>query len=121
VSNAEELEALEREIGGLTDELAGLLLEKHVQASLDRAEQKEKEAALVKALPGKLKNEGKEEVRIRTVSGLMIVVHTRYYRRRCDRRSRKRHKGVYAGLVLLGTRALHALAGFFGRRLVGVA
>jgi predicted nucleic acid-binding Zn-ribbon protein len=69
VSSAEELEALEREIRGCTDTLASLLLERPVQASLDAEAQREKEAELIRNRPAKMKNEGCEGARIRTVSG----------------------------------------------------
>ncbi len=35
-------------------------------------------------------------------NGQEITVWVRYYRRRCDRRRGKGHRGVYAGVVLLG-------------------
>lgn len=101
LTNPEELEALEREIRACTDALASLLLERRVQASLDAEEQREQEAELIRALPQKIKNEGYETVRIRTVSGLCITVRARYYRRPCARRKNRRN-GFYAGLVLLG-------------------
>jgi len=101
VSSAEELEALEREIRSCTDTLASVLLERHVQASLDAEAQREKEAELIRSWPAKMKNEGYEWVRIRTVSGLCITVRARYYRRPCMRRQGRR-SGIYAGLVLLG-------------------
>lgn len=49
-----------------------------------------------------MKSEGFEIVRIQTRGGVSIELCVRYYRRSCDRRSGKRHKGMYAGLVLLG-------------------
>ncbi len=102
VSNAEELEALEREIRAETDRLASVLLERQVQANLDSPEQQAAEAELIGAWPGRLKSEGWVRVRIRMANGQEITVWVRYYRRRCDRRRGKRHRGVYAGLVLLG-------------------
>lgn len=69
VSSAEELEALEREIRAETDRLASVLLERQVQANLDSAEQQGAEAELIQAWPERLKNEGRERVRIRTVGG----------------------------------------------------
>lgn len=51
---------------------------------------------------GRMKSEGFESVRIQTRTGDMIQIRVRYYRRACDRRNGKRHKGVYAALVLLG-------------------
>jgi hypothetical protein len=102
VHTPEDLEALERELRGYTDQLGALLLEMHLQASLDCEEQQEKEEALIRFWPGRLRSEGYERVRIFTLEDLWITVWVRYYRRGCDRRSGKRHKGVYGGLVLLG-------------------
>jgi hypothetical protein len=102
ISGPEALEALEREICSGTDELARLMFEPRLQQALDSEEVKEAERQFIRALPGKLKNEGQEEVRICTGSGLWIRVRVSYYRRRCDRRNKKRSRGVYAGLVLLG-------------------
>ena len=102
VHTAEELEALEREIRGYTDQLGALLVEMHLQASLDCEEHQKKEEELVRSWPGRLKSDGYERVRIFTLGGVWITVRARYYCRACDRRSGKRHKGVYGGLVLLG-------------------
>ncbi len=102
VNGAEDLEALEREICGYTDRLAALVLQEHVQALVDSPEQQEKEKELIRSWPGRMRSEGVETVRIRTVGGVWIQIQVRYYRRVCHRRSGKRHKGVYAALVLLG-------------------
>ena len=99
---AEELEALEGEIQSQTGELGRLIIEHHVQQALESAAIKDEEKRLIGAMPGKLKNEGREEVRICTGSGLRIRVRVSYYRRRCDRRKKKRSRGVYAGLILVG-------------------
>jgi hypothetical protein len=101
VHTAEE-EALEREIRGYTDQLGALLLELHLQTSLDCEEQQKKEEELVRSWPGRLKSDGYERVRIFTLEGVWITVRARDSRRACDRRSGKRYKGVYGGLVLLG-------------------
>ena len=102
IDSPEALEAVERELRKGADELIALLLQKHLQENLDSEEQLTKEAELIKPWPGRMKNEGFEAVWIYTMSGLLIQVRVRYYRRSCDRRSGKRYKGVYAGLVLLG-------------------
>src|SRR5918999_1854718 len=102
VRTPEELEALEREIRGYTDQLGALLLELHLQASLDGEEHQKKEEELVRSWPGRLRSDGYERVRIFTLGGFWITVWARYYCRACDRRSGKRYKGVYGGLVLLG-------------------
>lgn len=102
ISSPEELEMLEREIRALTDHLGALLLQKKLQAALDSDEQQEKEAELIRAWPGRMKSEGYETVYILMAGGFRIQVKVRYYRRACHRRNKKRHKGVYGGLVLLG-------------------
>ena len=102
VTTPEELEALEREIRALTDQLASLILGQKIQESLDSEESREAEKILVKSWPTKLKNEGSIKVNIRTSTGFIVEISTRYYRRNCDRRKGKRLKGIYAGLVLLG-------------------
>ena len=102
ITTGEELEALEGEIRSRTDELARLTLEHQLQQALDSEALKEAQRRLIKAWPGRLKNEGKQAVRICIASGLWITVRVNYYRRRCDRRHKKRGKGVYAGLVILG-------------------
>ena len=96
------LEQLERSLREAMNDLAALLLQKHLQASLDTDELKAQEANLIKSCPGKLKNEGLVTVQIYTLSGLLIQVRVRYYRRSCDRRKGKRYRGIYAGLLLLG-------------------
>jgi hypothetical protein len=102
VHTPEELEAFERELRGYTDQLGALLLELHLQASLDCEEHQKKEEELIRSWPGRLKSDGYERVRIVTLGGVGITVWARYYCRGCDRRSGKRYKGVYGGLVLLG-------------------
>src|SRR5919109_25909 len=102
VHTPEGLEALEREIRGYTDQLGALLVEMHLQASLDGEEHQKKEEELIRAWPGRLRSDGYERVGIFTLGGVWITVRARYYCRACDRRSGKRYKGVYGGLVLLG-------------------
>ena len=98
----EDLEVLEQEIMGLTNNLGALLLQKKLQAALDSDEQQQKEAELIRAWPGRMKSEGYETVYILTAGGFRIEVKVRYYRRSCHRRNNKRYKGVYGGLILLG-------------------
>ncbi|MDD4275350.1 MAG: hypothetical protein PHG14_16685 [Desulfobacter postgatei] len=49
-----------------------------------------------------MKSEGFETVSIQLCTGISVDICVRYYRRSCDRRNRKRYKGAYAGLILLG-------------------
>ncbi len=102
VNNAEEMEELERDIRQLTDQLGALLLGKKIQESLDAPEGADAEKELVKNIPKKLKSEGKKLVYIDTSFGYQIPVWVRYYLRNCDKKRKKRHKGLYAGLILLG-------------------
>jgi hypothetical protein len=102
VNGPEDLEALEREIRECTDRLGALVLQTRIQALVDSPEQQAKEKELIGSWPGRLRSEGYEIVRIRTMGGFWIRIRVRYYRRACHRRSGKRHKGVYAALVLLG-------------------
>lgn len=102
VTNAEELEELEREIRRLTDRLGSLLLGKKVQAALDAPAGEAAEQELVKCIPKRLKSEGKKAVHLETCFGYQITVWGRYYRRNCDRKRRQQKAGLYAGLVCLG-------------------
>ena len=102
VGTPEELEALEREIRGQTARLGALLMQRQLQAHLDSEEQEARERTLLDALPGKMQSEGREAVRVLTREGVEIILWVRDDRRACDRRNGKRHKGVYAGLVLRG-------------------
>jgi len=52
--------------------------------------------------PGRMKSEGLETVSIQLCTGSSVDIRVRYYRRSCDRRSGKRYKGAYTGLILLG-------------------
>ncbi len=102
VNNAEEMEELERDIRQLTDQFGALLLGKKIQESMDAPEGADAEKELVKNIPKKLKSEGKKLVYIDTSFGYQIPVWVHYYLRNCDKKRKKRHKGLYAGLILLG-------------------
>ena len=52
--------------------------------------------------PGRMKSEGFETISVQLCTGSSVDIRVRYYRRSCDRRNRKRYKGAYAGLILLG-------------------
>jgi hypothetical protein len=100
VGNAEELETLERDIRQLSDRLGSLIVGRHLQHALDSDVVQQEEAALIKAWPKPLKNDGKQSVIIRTAHGMSVTVRVTYYRRQGKRRGPKRHPGVYAGLVV---------------------
>jgi len=102
VTSPEDLEALEQEIRQRTDHLGSLLVGYHLQQALDSAALQAEQAQLVRQWPKPLKNDGKVQVRVRTVQGLAVPVWVTSYRRKGQRRTGKRYAGVYAGLVLLG-------------------
>lgn len=102
IDSPEALEQLERSLREATDNLTALVLQKHLQASLDTSVTRDREKELAKSCKGHLKNEGLVEVWLYTMSGLLIRVKVRYYRRSCDRCQGKRYRGIYAGLILLG-------------------
>ena len=103
VSNAEELETLEREVRQLTDHLGGLLVGQQLQQTLSSEALQVDEAALVRDWPKRLTSDGLVKVTIRTQQGLSCEVRTRYYRRK-GRSGAKRGQGLYPGLALLGIR-----------------
>jgi len=69
---------------------------------LDSPEQQAQEKEFVRNCGNRMKSEGYEAVQIQTKGGCRIQIRARYYRRSCDRRNKKRYKGMYAGLVLIG-------------------
>jgi hypothetical protein len=95
------LEALEREASELSGQLSDLLVAAQVQVALCSVERRAEEEALVKAYPKKLRSAGWREVELRCTHGHPVTVKARYFSRRPGRQ-RKREKGCYPGLVLLG-------------------
>ncbi len=69
---------------------------------MDSPEQQAQEKEFVRNCGNRMKSEGYEAVQIQTKGGCRIQIRARYYRRSCDRRNKKRYKGMYAGLVLIG-------------------
>lgn len=120
VTSPTELEEMEREIRQLTDRLAAAILGQKVQRSMDSEAGQEAERELIKKHPQRLKSEGKKSVTIRTWYGSDLTLNVCYYRRNCDRRKKKRHAGLYAGLVLLGIfeRCTPALTSEIGQMVV---
>lgn len=102
VSSSEELEALEKEMRDRANCLCALAVGLQIQQALDSEAGKEAQKQLRGAWPHPLRDKGKESVRIRTASGLEGVIQVSYFTRKCDRRGRRRHPGVYLGLLWLG-------------------
>ena len=99
----ERCEAMEQEIRGLVDLLGGLLLGLKIQQTIDSDEVEQAEQDLVKKLPKKLKSEGRKKVHIETSFGYQITIWTRYYTQKGRKRGiKKRRRGLYPSLALLG-------------------
>jgi len=98
----EELEPLEQEIRDLTDELAALVTGRQIQHSLDSEELQEAQRKLTTEWPHRLKNHESEGVWVRTANGYEVWVKARYFRRAGKRWGKRRYRGFYLGLLLLG-------------------
>ncbi len=96
------VETLEKDILKITGGLATHMIASRWQAQLDSEAPQAQEKEVIDALPGNLRDEGLETVNIRTATGLTIPLKLRYYRRRCDKKPGKRHKGVYPVFLVLG-------------------
>jgi hypothetical protein len=102
VKNADELEAIEREIIKATDRLAGLMIAQKVQQALDSPEVQQESCELIDALPKKMKNQGQREIEIQTSRGEAVKVKASYYTQKSRKNNLKKRNGLYPGLFLLG-------------------
>ncbi|MCP3879605.1 MAG: hypothetical protein GY701_14620, partial [Sulfitobacter sp.] len=98
----EELEKLEREIQELTEKLAALVIGRQIQHSLDSEPLQEAQRKLMSEWPHRLRTHDREGVWIRTASGYEIWVKARYFRRKGNRSGKRRYRGFYLGLLVLG-------------------
>ena len=102
VQSPEELEKLEREIRDLTEKLAALMTGRQIQHSLDSEQLQQAQSKLMTEWPHRLQNHDSEGVWVRTASGYEIWVKARYFRRKGNRSGKRRYRGFYLGLLLLG-------------------
>lgn len=102
VQSPEELEKLEQEIRELTEQLGALITGQQIQHSLDSEELQQAQSKLLSQWPHRLRNHDCEEVWVRTASGYQIRVKARYFRRKGNRTGKRRYRGYYLGLLLLG-------------------
>jgi hypothetical protein len=98
----EELEKLEQEIQDLTEKLAALVTGRQIQHSLDSEQLQQAQSKLMTEWPHRLQNHDSEGVWVRTASGYEIWVKARYFRRKGNRTGKRRYRGFYLGLLLLG-------------------
>ena len=113
----EELEALEKALLKQTHELCGQIVEKHIQHAIDSEEVGQAQREILQAMPYKMKDKGKEKVRLRTCCGFEVSVHVSYFTRKGNRRGKRRYAGLYPGLLVLGIhdRCTPGLAAEIGR------
>ena len=98
----EELARVEQTIRELTEELAALITGRQLQHALDSEELQEAQSKLTTEWPHRLKPHEREGVWVRTASGYEIWVKARYFRRGGKRSGKRRYRGFYLGLLLLG-------------------
>jgi len=97
--NPKDFEETEKSLHSLTRTLADLYAAMRLQKALDASKQEATKAA--KAYHKSMKNKGLRVVNIRFLGGTEISLIVTYYARNCDER-RRRSKGYYPGLILLG-------------------
>lgn len=99
-NTAESFEEREREIYKLTNNLGDALVEHQLQTVCDSETTRQAARKLAQSMPGRVKNQGLRDVRIKTLYGGTITVKTVYYSRNCDKK--KPSRGCYPVLMLLG-------------------
>ncbi len=104
LETAQDLENFEQAVHNLAAQLQALLVEHKVQESLDSEQIIKDSGSLVKNLPCKIKNKGYRDVSVTTKSGICILINTLYFTtsKKGKGRKKKRNRGLYPGLLLLG-------------------
>jgi len=103
LQTVEHCEQLEAEIKALTDRLHAALLGQQLQRRfVDDEQMPVEERQFLQYFPGRYRSEGMRRVTITTISGVEIVVWVRYYVKKGGHRRRKKNRGVYPALLLLG-------------------
>jgi len=98
----EQLEVLEKALLKQTHGLCGLIVEKQIQHSIDSERGREAQQQILQAIPYKMRDKGKEEVRLRSCCGFEVTARVSYFTRKGNRRRKKRYPGLYPGLLVLG-------------------
>ena len=101
IRNREELEKYEQEVARHTDGLAGLMVGLKLQESIASERITEQSKQLVKSAAKRMKNQGVREVEVKVARGATVRVKSEYYSGKSDGR-KKRGRGIYPALVLLG-------------------
>jgi hypothetical protein len=101
-SDGAGLAAHEREVYQCTDRLGHAILGQQIQVVVDRAEIQQAGRELGKSMGRRVRDQGRREVTVMTSRGGLIPLRAAYFSRNCDLRRRRRQRGCYPVLVLLG-------------------
>ena len=92
IKDADDLEAVEKNIIKATDKLAGLLTAQKIQQALDSDEIKQQTKELINNLPKPMKNQGQREVQITPSRGEPVKVKATYYSKKKKRKRKKKKR-----------------------------
>ncbi len=92
IKDADDLEAVEKNIIKATDKLAGLLTAQKIQQALDSEEIKQQTKELIKNLPKPMKNQGQREVQITPSRGEPVWVKATYYSKKKKKKRKKKKR-----------------------------
>jgi hypothetical protein len=92
IKDADDLEAVEKNIIKATDKLAGLLTAQKIQQALDSEEIKQQSKELINNLPTPMKNQGQREVQITSSRGEPVKVKATYYSKKKKRKKKKKKR-----------------------------
>jgi hypothetical protein len=102
LEDAASLEAWEQELEKCTLRLNDLWVAQTVQATLTSEAHREREETLMQSLGKRYRWEGWREVTVRMTHGTPVRLRVRYASRRSGRWFKRRKRGLYPGLALLG-------------------
>ena len=92
ITDPDGMEAVERAILQATDKIAALMTALKIQQAVDSDELREKADELVRAMPEKLKNQGRRLVSIQTSRGAAVKVAAPYFSQKKTDKPKKRKK-----------------------------
>ena len=92
IKNADDLEAVEKNIIKATDKLAGLITAQKIQQALDSDEIKQQTKELINNLPQPMKNQGQRQVQITPSRGEPVKVKATYYSKKKKRKRKKKKR-----------------------------
>ena len=92
IKDADDLEAVEKNIIKATDKLAGLLTAQKIQQALDSDEIKQQTKELINNLPQPMKNQGQRQVQIIPSRGEPVKVKATYYSKKKKKKRKKKKR-----------------------------